>query len=365
MTACASRKNAAPAKCPERPFSSRLLQWFRRHGRKDFPWQTDKTPYRVWVSEVMLQQTRAESVVPYFLRFMRRFPKVDALAHSEADTVLSLWSGLGYYARAHNLRRAARIICECHGGELPATQAGLEALPGIGRSTAGAILALCYEQRVPILDGNVKRVLSRHRGVYGWSGGADVAGHLWDWSERLLPTRRTAMANYTQALMDLGATVCVRARPRCDACPVASDCYARLNNRTEALPTPRPKMRRPVRHTTMVLATYRGSVLLVRRPDVGLWAGLLSLPEIDDKTTVRSWCRRTLGADAHAAGVAVLPGMNHEFTHFRLRITPQVVRLKHAPRCGREAGGWVWCKIEDGLEQAPAPVKKLLRQILR
>ena len=352
---------------PAAPFASRLLRWFRRHGRKDLPWQADKTPYKVWVSEVMLQQTQVQSVIPYFLRFMEHFPTVRELAESEPEHVISLWSGLGYYARAHNLRRAAKAICERHNGEMPDTLDELTALPGIGRSTAGAILALCCRRREPILDGNVKRVLARHRGVAGWPGRTDVAKRLWEWSRDLLPARRDSMANYTQALMDLGATVCVRRRPRCEACPVADGCYARLNDRIQAFPAPRPKVHRPVRRTTMIVATRRGRVLMTRRPDAGLWAGLLSLPEVDGATTARAWCRRTLGIDAQRGGGGEVrwDEVRHGFTHFQLRITPVVIRVETRPQYCREADGLVWCRIEDGLKQAPAPVKKLLQRLDR
>ncbi len=261
----------------ERTFAARLLAWFDLHGRHDLPWQADPSPYSVWVSEIMLQQTQVATVVRYYERFMQRFPSVEALAAADADAVLTVWSGLGYYARARNLKRAAEIVVERFGGRVPTTLAELVTLPGIGRSTAGAILALTTGQRLPILDGNVKRVLARYHAVAGWPGEPAVERALWELADRNTPAQR--LAAYTQAIMDLGATLCTRARPACTVCPLAEDCRACALGTQAAFPAPRPKRERPRRSTTMlVVLDPAGRVLLERRPARGVWGGLLQLP---------------------------------------------------------------------------------------
>ncbi|MBS0396359.1 MAG: A/G-specific adenine glycosylase, partial [Proteobacteria bacterium] len=232
-------------------FATRLLAWYERHGRHDLPWQRDRSPYRVWVSEVMLQQTQVATVIPYYERFMGRFPDVAALAAAPLDEVLHHWSGLGYYARARHLHRAAACLVAEHGGELPASVEALTALPGIGRSTAGAILALARDERHPILDGNVKRVLARWFGIEGFPGQPRVAALLWELSERVTPSRRAA--DYTQAVMDLGATLCTRSRPRCSECPVGADCVAQATGRVASLPVPRAARARPVRRVAWLV----------------------------------------------------------------------------------------------------------------
>ncbi len=300
-------------------FAARLLRWFDSHGRHDLPWQVDATPYRVWVSEIMLQQTQVQTVIPYFERFMDRFPTVEALADAPQDEVLHLWSGLGYYARARNLHRAAARIRDEHGGALPESLDALLALPGIGRSTAGAVLALAHGQRHPILDGNVKRVLCRHRGVAEWPGRSATLTRLWTIAEALTPHERVAA--YTQAIMDLGATVCRRSKPGCEGCPVAADCVARAEGRQAALPAPRPRRSRPLRRTRMlVVCDPRGRVLLERRPADGLWGGLWSLPELPLDEDPALWCRTRLGC--RPTGVRSLPAIRHGFTHFELDIEP-------------------------------------------
>ena len=256
-----------------------LLPWFTRHGRHDLPWQQDADPYRVWVSEIMLQQTRVQTVIPYFTRFVERFPDVNALAAAPLDTVLHLWTGLGYYARARNMHRAAGIIARDFGGSLPADPDALTALPGIGRSTAGAILSLGHGRRAPILDGNVKRVLTRFYGIYGWPGRREVEKRLWELAERETPQQETAA--YTQAVMDLGATVCTRSQPRCADCPLASGlprAAATANN--DNYPPGNPGI--PCRRAKVVFALLeneQGEILLEKRPPVGIWGGLWSLPE--------------------------------------------------------------------------------------
>jgi len=280
-----------------------LLAWFDRHGRKDLPWQRDVTPYRVWVSEIMLQQTQVTTVIPYYQRFMTRFPEVGTLAEAPLDDVLHHWSGLGYYARARNLHRTAVAIQHDHGGYFPREIETMQDLPGIGRSTAAAILALSTGQRHAILDGNVKRVLARYHAVAGWSGQAAVEKELWALAERHTP--RARVAHYTQAIMDLGATVCTRARAACYHCPLANGCRAWREDRVHELPTPRPRTARRSRKTTMLILTNdRSEVLLEQRPPSGIWGGLWSLPETtaapDDETALVDWCRERLGCRIEA-----------------------------------------------------------------
>jgi A/G-specific adenine glycosylase len=274
-------------------FPARLLAWFDAHGRKDLPWQAPKDAYRVWVSEIMLQQTQVQTVVPYFERFMQRFPDVLTLADAAQDEVLQYWSGLGYYARARNLHRAARNVRDQHDGVFPDTLEAVMDLPGIGRSTAGAILSISFDQRHAILDGNVKRVLARHERVAGWPGTTSVAKTLWEIAERHTPAAR--VADYTQAIMDLGATLCTRSRPACERCPVASDCEALASDTVGDYPGRKPKKNKPLRETTMVLASFDGHVYLERRPEVGIWAACGACP----KSTARP--SRTGAASASRA----------------------------------------------------------------
>jgi A/G-specific adenine glycosylase len=305
-------------------FAPAVLAWFEAHGRKHLPWQRERTPYRVWVSEIMLQQTQVSTVIPYYERFMQRFPTVRALADAPIDEVLHLWTGLGYYARARNLHRAARILVEQYGGEFPHEIDAVEALPGIGRSTAGAILALSRGERHPILDGNVKRVLARHFGVEGFPGETAVSRRLWVLAEQCTPAAR--VEEYTQAIMDLGATVCVRSRPSCDRCPLRSTCVARKTGRETVLPTPRPKKLRPQRvAVALLLRRADGAVYLEQRPTVGLWGGLWSLPLFDDHPAAQQWLMsRVTGALPEPMTLATY---HHAFTHFDLVLTPLVLQL--------------------------------------
>lgn len=320
------------------PVADALLAWFDRHGRHDLPWQVERSPYRCWVAEIMLQQTRVATVIPYFERFVARFPAVGALAAAPLDEVLHLWSGLGYYARARNLRRAALRVMAEHGGELPRDFEALHALPGIGRSTAGAILAQAFGQRHPILDGNVRRVLARYHALAGWPGAAPVERELWRLADAHTPAGR--VADYTQAIMDLGATVCSRSRPACDACPLAAGCEARRLGRQAEFPAPRPHRPRPRRRARMLLLTDRaGCVLLERRPPQGIWGGLWCLPELGGESP-REWSARVLGAPVEAA--TSLPGVSHGFTHFELEIEPWFARLASASPRIMEPDRWVW-----------------------
>jgi A/G-specific adenine glycosylase len=308
---------------PREPMGAPLLAWFDRAGRKHLPWQQDPTPYRVWVSEIMLQQTQVATVIGYYERFMQRFPDVRALAAAPVDEVLHLWTGLGYYARARNLHRAAQLVVAEHGGEFPQTIDAVQALPGIGRSTAGAILALSRSQRHPILDGNVKRVLARYFGIEGFPGEREVETTLWTLAEECTPADR--VAHYTQAIMDLGATLCVRSRPLCAACPLTEHCVARIEGRQGALPTRRPKKIRPQRSAYVVLMVRDdGAVLLEHRPPAGIWGGLWTLPQFDMHEAAQAW----LGERGIGERIDALPPYFHSFTHYDLTLQPLLVRAK-------------------------------------
>ncbi len=339
-----------------KPFSARVLEWFDEHGRKDLPWQQDATPYRVWVSEIMLQQTQVQTVIPYYPRFMRAFPDVVRLADAPVDAVLALWSGLGYYARARNLHAAAKIVRDEHGGVFPQDFDAVVALPGIGRSTAGAILALSSGERHAILDGNVKRVLARHEAIAGWPGQAGVAAALWEAAERYTPVER--IADYTQAMMDLGATLCTRTRPACGACPVAGDCRAALAGETDRYPGRKPRKTKPLRSTTMLLAVAGDSVFVERRPPSGIWGGLWSFPEIGDADALE-WCRREFGAEPAEATAWDL--VRHSFTHFDLDIRPIVVRVPAMSRKVADRDDAEWMRLDGNPPGGVAtPVKKLI-----
>lgn len=346
-------------------FAHAVLTWFDDHGRKDLPWQQKRSRYRVWVSEVMLQQTQVTTVIPYFERFIRRFPTVKLLADAPVDDVLALWSGLGYYARARNLHKAAQTIRDAHGGRFPNTFAEVVALPGIGRSTAGAILSLADNQHHAILDGNVKRVLSRLCMVEGWPGSTTVANTLWEVAEQLTPKQR--VADFNQAMMDLGAVVCTRSKPACLLCPLKPHCQACQNQRQEEFPQRKPKKDKPVKRTTMLmLINPQKEVLLQRRPPVGIWGGLLSFPELESQAVphqdIASWCQQQLGAEVlkHDAW----PGVRHSFSHYHLDITPTAVWTKAHNNRVMEDGQWVWYKggtLDGGIA---APVQRLLTQLI-
>ena len=302
-------------------FAERLLAWYDVSGRKDLPWHRERTPYRIWLSEVMLQQTQVTTVIPYFERFVARFPNVSALARAELDHVLALWTGLGYYARARNLHAAAQVIEREHRGDLPRDLDALLRLPGIGRSTAGAILAAAFDVRAPILDGNVKRVLARYHAVSGYPGSKPTADALWRHADAHTPIERVAA--YTQAVMDLGALVCRRRAPDCAGCPVHDGCAAFAQGAVDRYPEPRPKRALPVRATRMfVLQDASGRCLLERRPLNGLWGGLWTLPQRDANAELATLLDE-LGLDSRtASATSTLPSFRHTFTHFHLDIEP-------------------------------------------
>ncbi|WP_010488630.1 A/G-specific adenine glycosylase [Pseudomonas sp. S9] len=339
-------------------FSSAVLQWYDLHGRKDLPWQQDITPYRVWVSEIMLQQTQVSTVLGYFDRFMAALPTVRDLAEAPEDEVLHLWTGLGYYTRARNLQKTARLIMSEHAGEFPRDLEALIALPGIGRSTAGAIASLSMNLRAPILDGNVKRVLARYVAQEGYPGEPKVAQQLWDVAERFTPQQR--VNNYTQAMMDLGATLCTRSKPSCLLCPLKTGCQAHLLGLEIRYPVPKPRKTLPQKRTLMpILANHAGDILLYRRPSSGLWGGLWSLPELTDLQELESL------ANSHQLDIGPrqqLAELTHTFSHFQLAIDPWLVRVTTAPASVAEAD-WLWYNLAQpprlGLA---APVKKLLKR---
>ncbi len=339
-------------------FAQTVLHWFQQHGRKDLPWQQNPTPYRVWISEIMLQQTQVSTVVGYYQRFMQHFPTLADLAIAPVDQVLAQWSGLGYYARARNLHKAAKIIERQFDGELPEDIEQLIALPGIGRSTAGAILSLACKQRQAILDGNVKRVLARYFAVEGWPGNTQVAKVLWAHAERLTPQRR--VDHYTQAMMDIGATLCTRTKPACERCPLQAHCCAFGQSRVAEFPHRKPKKVLPVRHRHMLLLENdRGEVLLEKRPPSGIWGGLLGLPVFDNASDLVRWCEQRFGVVEHIADWATV---RHTFSHFHMDIAPVHLRIVTPVQAVMDATGQVWYKggvLPGGLA---APVSRLLNQ---
>lgn len=341
-------------------FTASLLVWYSQHGRTDLPWQRSRDPYRVWVSEIMLQQTQVTTVIPYYLRFVSAFPDIQALARAEQDSVLHHWTGLGYYSRARHLHAAARQVCEHHGGCLPDDLAALCALPGIGRSTASAILAFAHGQRQPILDGNVKRVLARYHRVDGYPGARATETLLWEWADRHTPSEQ--IADYTQAIMDLGATVCKR-RPRCTVCPVTAGCAAYRDGVTTDYPAPKPRRIRPQKSIAMLLIRDEsGQILLEKRPDQGIWGGLWSLPECEVDVDIATWCERRL-----ALSVIVetpWPPIRHSFSHYHLDITPVPARKRGDLPMLMEQTDRVWYNPANPDNRGlAAPVKRFIEAL--
>lgn len=346
---------------PPEQFQKQLLAWFDIHGRKDLPWQQDITPYRVWVSEIMLQQTQVVSVIGYFQRFMERFPTVHSLADAELDEVLQYWSGLGYYARARNLHKTAQSIAN-NAGKFPQTVEELSNLPGIGRSTAGAILSIACGQSQPILDGNVKRVLARFHAIRGWPGETKVAAELWQISQRYTPSKRTG--DYTQAMMDLGATLCTRSKPRCDLCPVFSSCQANQLGLVNTLPEPKPHKKLQIKRLFfLIMQDSQRLLLLEKRPPTGIWGGLWSLPEFESLDTLHSWCQ-SLGCNITA--IQDLPTQRHSFSHYHLDYTPLRVIIQNPINYVMEDDRLVWYKLQAiKILGLPAPIKRLLQQLIK
>lgn len=362
-----SAKNSTlPAGDLKLSFAQRLLRWFDVSGRHDLPWQVNKTAYRVWVSEIMLQQTQVKTVIPYYEKFMARFPTVFELAAAQQDEVLSHWAGLGYYARGRNLHKAAQTVVAEHAGEFPTTLEGMMALPGIGRSTAGAILSMACGVRQPILDGNVKRVLGRFDAIEAWPGERETEKQMWERAEELTPSER--FGDYTQAIMDLGATLCTRSKPKCSLCPMQSDCQAFLQNRVADFPVKKPKKDKPVKQAyLLILRNAEQQIWLEQRPQSGIWGGLWVFPQFD------TWQESVTKAQTHFSGAATLlkwQEFRHTFSHYHLDITPvfaevpagQVAESSVAYGAGQEpVGKWVdFASLVQGDLGLPAPVQKLV-----
>jgi len=340
-------------------FSTKVIRWQKLHGRHDLPWQNTRDAYRIWLSEIMLQQTQVATVIPYYQRFLQRFPDIKSLAAAPLDDVLAVWSGLGYYSRARNLHRAAQAVHAEHHGRFPGEFEAVLALPGIGRSTAAAICVFAFGARHAVLDGNVKRVFARCFGIAGYPGKAKTASRLWRAAEQQLPRRNVEA--YIQGLMDLGAAVCVRGKPRCGDCPVAHDCVARRRGTIGRLPVPRPRKSLPQRGTQMLVLLHAGQVLLEKRPTHGIWGGLWSLPEAAPDADVAALCAQRYGAEI--ATRAALPPVAHGFTHFRLDIEPHLLGVERVmPRAA--APGVIWLPLNEALGAAiPAPVRRILARL--
>jgi A/G-specific adenine glycosylase len=352
-------KQLTRAPATDERFGRRIVAWQRRHGRHDLPWQRHKDPYAIWVSEIMLQQTQVATVMPYFERFITSFPDVGSLARASADDVMRLWSGLGYYSRARNLHRAASMIIEQLDGKFPQDALALEALPGVGRSTAAAIASAAFGERRAILDGNVKRVLCRYFGIDGDAARSNVERRLWAIAESLVPRRDPG--TYNQGVMDLGATICVRRAPVCTRCPIANDCVAYRQGRVHELPAARVRKPLPERSTTMLALLHRGEILLVKRPPVGIWGGLWSLPEVHDDEVLEPLCKRRFGVKRMS--VRALPQLAHGFTHFKLLIKPMQVDVL-ARTVNAAEPGHVWLPVDDARGAAiPVPVRRILEAL--
>jgi A/G-specific adenine glycosylase len=337
-------------------FASRVIAWQKVHGRHDLPWQNTFDPYAIWVSEIMLQQTQVAAVVSYFQRFMQRFPDIVSLANATQEEVLQLWSGLGYYSRARNLHHAAQAIMDEHAGQFPRDFELIRSLPGIGRSTAAAITSFAFDQPHAILDGNVKRLFARHFLVEGWPGNQKVEKQLWVLAEDLLP-EENAVA-YTQGLMDLGATLCIRSKPRCRECPLQQTCEAYKLGRVSQLPTPKPRKAIPQKQTTMLILRNGNEVMLEKRPSSGIWGGLWSFPEISVTENPQQSAQQRYGIRAKCS--PALSTLTHVFTHFRLQIEPQPMQVLSIQPQAREAG-IIWLPLEDAIGAAlPTPVRKIL-----
>ena len=346
----------------QQDFTASLLNWYDRHGRRDLPWHANRDAYCIWLSEIMLQQTQVQTVIPYYQRFIARFPDLQSLATAKVDDVLALWSGLGYYARARNLHRTAVEIVESHNGTFPTELNELIALPGIGRSTAGAILAFSEGQRHPILDGNVKRVLSRCFGIEGYPGRSDVNRRLWSVSEQLLPNNR--IEGYTQAIMDLGATICVRRNPACEDCPVMHLCYARRVEQQHQFPGKKPKTLRQRRQASMlVIRNNEGACLLEKRPASGIWGGLWVFPTVDEvDADLTQWTRTRLGVEA--GDFRALPIVRHGFTHFELEIQPVLGKVRRDATRVMDGNRLIWYNPQSDTELGiPAVVGKIFNAL--
>ena len=342
---------------PQFNFAQTLLNWHDQHGRKHLPWQQNINAYRVWISEIMLQQTQVDTVIPYFERFIDRFPNVDSLANAHMDEVLHLWTGLGYYSRARNLHKCAQHIVNEHQSQLPNDLNTLASLPGIGPSTAAAISAIAFNQPNAILDGNVKRVLSRFHAVAGWPGKTAIANTLWQHAHAHIP--KTRCAQYTQAIMDFGATLCTRSKPQCEHCPMARHCQAKQTDNVRHYPESKPKTQKPVKHCQMlIIHNPAGHILLQQRPATGIWGGLWSLPEIAQEDDAKHYVQQHIGK---VKTLEKQPIIKHVFSHYTLMIQPQSVQLKNPYTKIMENNPTLWYNPKQAPQIGLAsPVKKLL-----
>lgn len=341
-------------------FADTVLQWFDQHGRKQLPWQQNISAYRVWVSEIMLQQTQVATVIPYYQRFMQRFPDVETLAAAPLDDVLHHWSGLGYYSRAKNLHKAAQNVVSAYHGEFPHTVEALVELPGIGRSTAGAIAAIAYQQQAAILDGNVKRVLARCYAIGGWPGITAVQQQLWQIAENNTPAKR--VNHYTQAMMDLGAMVCTRSKPKCLLCPLQSHCLAFAQGNPQDYPGKKPKKTLPEKTTRMLLIRQGDDVLLQQRPLTGIWPGLWSLTELDMDEDIDNYCHSRF-AGIHYQRES-LPGFRHTFSHYHLDIAVEHIQLAQKPQRVMEDNSQLWYNVQQPASVGlAAPVSRILKSV--
>ena len=349
---------------PNQSFTQLVLKWFDQHGRKALPWQQDQNPYRVWLSEIMLQQTQVDTVIPYYLRFLDRFPDIDSLAQAHHDDVMNHWAGLGYYARARNLHKAAKIICEHHQGMFPVNFEDVLALPGIGRSTAGAILAFSNGKRHPILDGNVKRVLTRYYAIPGSPSTKSVENKLWQLADCLTPQNR--VSDYTQAIMDLGATLCTRTKPRCKDCPVAENCEALRQDKVDRFPERKTRLPKKQKITRMlIIENSDQQILLIKRPPTGIWGGLWSLPQIDcPEINMRQWSLDNFGLKITEK--LEMKSLRHSFTHFDLTIQPIVCQSPTNTGMIMDVNNFLWynpqTELGVGLPTAVARIFKHLSE---
>ncbi|SNR61038.1 A/G-specific DNA-adenine glycosylase [Methylobacillus rhizosphaerae] len=346
---------------PFAPIAERLIAWQKQHGRHDLPWQNTTDPYAIWVSEIMLQQTQVAAVITYYLKFMQRFPDIASLASASQEDVLQYWSGLGYYSRARNLHKAAQIIMQQHGGNFPQDFEAIQALPGIGRSTAAAISSFAFGLSQPILDGNVKRVFARYFLIEDWPGLPRVEKTLWQLAEAMQP--ESEMGVYAQGLMDMGATLCTRTRPRCDICPLQEDCGAWAANRVKELPASKPRKAVPERTVQMLVLCHADKVLLEKRPESGIWGGLWSLPELGLEQDGAAWAMQALSMPS--SGAEPLVQLTHVFTHFRLHISAQRLTVPVLPLQAQEPR-WQWMSLDEAIHAAlPVPVRKILQVLAK
>ncbi len=341
-------------------FARRVLEWYQRYGRRDLPWQ-GQDAYRVWLSEIMLQQTQVSTVIPYYRNFVKRFPNIKQLADADIDEVLQHWQGLGYYARARNLHKAAREIRDRHKGRFPKNFDDVVALPGIGRSTAGAILSFAFGQRWPILDGNVKRVLARCFRVPGWYAQSDTMKQLWYLAESVTPEEKAD--DFNQAMMDIGSMVCVKTNPRCEVCPLKRLCSSYRHHSQAEYPQKKPKRAQPHKQTLMLLHRHEDRILLWRRPPSGIWGGLWSLPEVDGEVDVPLWQQSFLKT-AQAPRVIQQNVIHHQFTHYSLDISLAIIELETLPQQISDPDNYAWVEIEDiGNHGLPTPVRRILSSL--